>query len=1298
MQKCSLKKVMLSVGAFLFATSLSLGVGMMKTPVQADSLGIENDFSGLDTGLSTGGIDSVTVGSVADNYLVINKGIGGGKTLTTTIEFNLTVKEGGSLLGSKLIGVGPSNQASYYTSVDNPNAVTGQNGLVTTDFFLFWNNGGVYTVSLMSDDSWADSGNTSNYDAGFVAAVQEDIQGNVSFRFTITQYSGFKLELYVPSSNTKMSCQKDTWIDYAPEANGFTSDNYGRWSEYLPSKASPETGYPFMGLNNATINSISMTTAGENVLNDEFSDPSTFATNYVTNDAFDNGVASGAIVLPKTDIAVSTTTTTDITTNHNSTTDLFRSVQSFSGAMRAEMSLNALGPTARFGFYSLTKQANVFVKMGLQGVSVNKYGHDVDSVYGGTEKWAEILNESGAGAMGGDFKIILDINAQGDTTISLEVVNQTYPNSSFTGKTYQITTIDGLFADVVTGGGYLVFGSGNSDWGNPSTITDIKLTAENGEVLIADDFSCNNVNDEGARLWLLTDTQSLYNLPGVNAIIFDGGTAYVNEQNTATAKEKLTVEWNAQVFDGEFNYYLGMSQKATSTATAYITVKNGDLFFTQDETVTLAEDVDFTAKTYVKLVFNNAHNKVYAFVNGTQTGVADIRADITGYMGISATNARMTYLAADITESFNVVDMQAGAYLKANTTLEDSGIRFATIIDKDWYDEKLADATVSDITYGTLIVPTDYLADIGAFTLEGLQASGKNYINAVVSGGFANEATVEADGYYQFMGGIKNILPANYTRDFSAVGYVTVTYDSGETETIYSAYREEDHSRNIYQLADRTYGDRSEVETTEYKYKLRDNTWAKYEQEVMDVMYAYLDGVVNITVSEDGTVSNVAINEYYQASYNVTYTGNVFSVESNTEVKTILVNGIRQKNFTKGVSGEKYTATFTYAGIFDTETLFATETKVTEVSLTGLANYENIKAYTYESVAYEELENTNPFMAVGIPTTPMPEGGYPAIVLVHGGAGQVYCDWIRLWTEKGYVALALDMFGNMLSDSLQKVENPMGGPNESHSGSLNDNPYDYKNSWVYHSVTNVVLCHNYLRSLSNVNADKIGITGISWGGYITNIVSGVDDRFSAFAPVYGSGYAYDDTKWAGSAFGGENRQAWIDRFDPSSYVKFNTKPTLYVSGINDNCFALHNRVKTYALAQGDVYFSQRSDLAHGYYWDQTQEIYYFMEKVLNDATDDVTGFVNASIENDGTNATVTVSNYANVKDKIASVNFVYSTSTDADTHKWTFATVSVSLDENGVANIEIPAGATAFNFEFVMVSANYRLSTAIVMA
>ena len=1285
MKKRSFKKVMLSIGAFLFATCLGLGVGMLKTPVQADSLGIKNDFSGLDTSLSTGGIDTVTVGAAADNYLVVNKALGGSNGINVDIAVNVTFMQEANYIS---LGMLPTNNKD-----DIAVAKKDGNSFAGADYDFYYFTGEQYKVAYFKDNGWAgDSAST----------VQTPIVGQVTLKLSIGAYSNHSLHLYVPSSNTQMdaSVARNEWIELGSEGFGLFVNYAG--TNFQASGGA--TGYAFFCMQNVVYNNISITPGAYSPnspsLNDNFSDPSTFATNYVTNDAFDNGVASGNIILPKASIAVSTTTTTDITTNHNSTTDMFRSTQSFNGAMRAEMSVSGIGPTARLGFYSLTNNANVFVRMGLQGVSVNKYGEDVYNVYGGvaqTENWATILNESGAGAMGGEFKIIFDVNAQGDTTVSLQVVKQTY-GQTLTKSLYEITTINELCADIVTGGGYLVFCSGHSDWGNQNTIQGVTLTNAKGEVLVEDDFSCNNVNDNGAKLWMLTDTAGLYNLPGENAVTFDGGTAYVNAQNTATAKEKLTVEWNAQVSSGEMKYYLGMSEKETSMATAYVTVKDGNLTFSQDETVTLAEGVDFTAKTLVKLVFNNAHNKVYAFVNGEQTGVADIREDLTGYMGIYATNAKMTYLAADITEAFNVVDMQAGAYLKANTTLQDSGIRFATIIDKDWYDETIADTTVSNITYGTLIVPTDYLAGISAFTLEGLQASGKNYINAVVSSGFTNEDTAEVDGYYQFMGGIKNILPANYTRNFSAVGYVTVTYTSGAVETNYTAYRAEDHSRNIYQLAERTYGDRSTIETTQYIYKLKDGTWAKYSQEVMDVMYAYLDGVVNVTVGEDGKVSNVTLNEYYQASYNVTYSGNVFTVESDTEVKTILVNGIRQKNFTKGMNGEKYTATFTFAGIFDTQTLFATETEVTEVSLAGLADYSNIKAYTYKSVAYGGLETTNPFMAVGIPTASMPEGGYPAIILVHGGAGQVYCDWIKHWTDKGYVALALDMFGNMLNDSLQKVVNPLGGPNEYHSGSLNDNPYDYQNSWVYHSVTNVVLCHNYLRSLSNVNADKIGVTGISWGGYITNIVSGVDNRFSAFAPVYGSGYAYDDTKWAGSAFGGENRQAWIDRFDPSSYVKFNAKPTLYVSGIDDNCFALHNRVKTYALAQGDVYFSQRSDLAHGDYWNQTQEIYYFMEKVLNGATDDVTGFVNASISNDGVNATVTVNNYANVKDKITSVNFVYSTSTDADTHAWTFTTVSVSLDANGTASVEIPVGATAFNFEFVMTMANYRLSTAIIMA
>lgn len=895
MKRFSFKKVMFSVGAFLFAACLGLGVAMLKTPVQAETLTNKNNFSGLDTSLSIGDIDTLTVGAVADNYLVVNKQLGGENGINVDIEVDVTFTQNASAFA---IGMLPTNnKEDIVAAKKEAQAFPG------ADYDYYYLNGSTYTVAHFLNNGW--NGETAS-------AVQSPLIGQVKLKVAIGAYSNHSLYVYVPSSNTQMdaSVARGEWIEIVSEGFGLFVNYAG--TQYQPSGGA--IGYVFFSMQNVIYNHISITPGAHSPNSpsfyDDFSDASTFATNYVTNDAFDNAVTVGNITLPKDSVLVGAQTLTDITTNHYSSTDMFWSVQSFKGAMRAELSINGYGPTARFGFYSLTQNENLLVKMGLSGMTINKYGEDVYNEYGGTEKWATILNDPNASILGGDFKIILDINAQGDTTISLEVVNLTY--GTLSKSLYEITTINGLSADIVTGGGCLVFGSTHSDWNHVSTIKDVKVTNANGEVLIEDDFSCNNVNENGARLWLLTDTAGLYTLPEVNAVNFNDGTTYVNAQNTATDKEKLTVEWNAQVLSGEMTYYFGMSEKNTETATAYAMIKDGALTFTQGENmVVLADGVDFTQKILVKLVFDNVRNKVCAYINGEQANVTNIMVDLTGYMGISATNAALTYLTADIEEASSIVVMQKGAYLKANTTLKDSGIRFASVIEKAWYDEMKADSAVADITYGTLIVPTDYLYEISAFTLEGLEASGKNYINAAMNEGFTNAETAEEDGYYQFMGGIKNILPANYTRNFSAVGYVMVTFASGEVETHYTTYCEEDHSRNIYQLADRTYADRSAVETEQYAYQLNDGTWAKYSQAVMDVMYAYLDGVVNVTIAEDGTVTNVALNEYYQASYQVTCVGNEVIVESNTEVKTILVNGVRQKEFTTGMNGEKHTATFT---------------------------------------------------------------------------------------------------------------------------------------------------------------------------------------------------------------------------------------------------------------------------------------------------------------------------------------------------------------------------------------------------
>ncbi|MEI6727964.1 MAG: acetylxylan esterase, partial [Actinomycetes bacterium] len=43
-----------------------------------------------------------------------------------------------------------------------------------------------------------------------------------------------------------------------------------------------------------------------------------------------------------------------------------------------------------------------------------------------------------------------------------------------------------------------------------------------------------------------------------------------------------------------------------------------------------------------------------------------------------------------------------------------------------------------------------------------------------------------------------------------------------------------------------------------------------------------------------------------------------------------------------------------------------------------------------------------------------PEGAgpFPGIVLVHGGGGAAFRDWVKHWVDNGYAALAMDLAGN----------------------------------------------------------------------------------------------------------------------------------------------------------------------------------------------------------------------------------------------------------------------------------------------
>jgi dienelactone hydrolase len=191
------------------------------------------------------------------------------------------------------------------------------------------------------------------------------------------------------------------------------------------------------------------------------------------------------------------------------------------------------------------------------------------------------------------------------------------------------------------------------------------------------------------------------------------------------------------------------------------------------------------------------------------------------------------------------------------------------------------------------------------------------------------------------------------------------------------------------------------------------------------------------------------------------------------------------------------------------------------------------------------------------------DGKLPAMVLVHGGGGTAFPEWAQLWAKRGYIAIAMDLAGH--GEKRKRLED--GGPDQDDGSRFGKHPI--KDVWTYHAVAAVIRANSLLRSLPNVDPERIGITGISWGGYLTCIVAGLDDRFKAAVPVYGCGFIHENSAWIPifTKMPEDWRKTWIDNFDPSKYLGQAKMPMLFVNGTNDFAYPLDSYQKSYRLVK-----------------------------------------------------------------------------------------------------------------------------------
>jgi dienelactone hydrolase len=240
-----------------------------------------------------------------------------------------------------------------------------------------------------------------------------------------------------------------------------------------------------------------------------------------------------------------------------------------------------------------------------------------------------------------------------------------------------------------------------------------------------------------------------------------------------------------------------------------------------------------------------------------------------------------------------------------------------------------------------------------------------------------------------------------------------------------------------------------------------------------------------------------------------------------------------------------------------------------------------VKALFYEGLPWKG-KPTRVFAYYGLPPSE-PGEKVPAMVLVHGGGGSAFIRWVQLWVSRGYAAIAMDTCGCVSGDGyLNHPRHEYGGPGGWGGFDQIDEPL--QDQWTFHAVADVILAHSLIRSFPAVNPEKIGLTGISWGGYLACIAAGVDPRFKFAAPVYGCGFLGDNSVWLSEfqKMGNEKARRWLTNWDPSVYLPRVQVPMLWVTGTTDFAFPLDSLKKSYRLGPAARILAVRVGMPHGH--------------------------------------------------------------------------------------------------------------------
>lgn len=266
------------------------------------------------------------------------------------------------------------------------------------------------------------------------------------------------------------------------------------------------------------------------------------------------------------------------------------------------------------------------------------------------------------------------------------------------------------------------------------------------------------------------------------------------------------------------------------------------------------------------------------------------------------------------------------------------------------------------------------------------------------------------------------------------------------------------------------------------------------------------------------------------------------------------------------LTGQQYIAAMSgqngkLAVVFETSTT-PPEIGVVNVENRSLNTATRVNAFADEIelprqrvVTYRSADNTEIEAVLWEPVGMSPVAKYPAVIDLHGGPDSRTTNTMfnripQYLAAKGYVVLSPNYRGSQ------------GYYAEFNVANVNDlGGRDYQD---------VIAGVDYLESLGYVDPEAIGITGGSYGGYLTNWAISQSRRFAAavsgfgifnfFTDYGGSEWAYWEREYLGNYW--DNDSLWLVR-SPMRFVEQITTPVLILHGEDDPNTFITNSMEMY---------------------------------------------------------------------------------------------------------------------------------------